>query len=374
MKSRLLSGLSIAAIEEKRQVHYVRWFIWTYWIVIAAHFFAQLFCFWWLPYQASAHYFYLHILTYPTLLMSAATAVTHMILQYKAGRYSFYFLFVAGTIIEITIIHLNEDIRIIGAIMLLPIFASTIFFRLRLACFTSLLQVLGFVCLYRWDESFHSLMSMFDLVGVMLFLAVSTLIAGMMIVCGRDLVKDLEAATGAQRRLLVENTVMSQQSKRDALTGLYNHMSFHEFYDKALEFADQGAPFHLALIDIDSFKSINDTYGHRVGDLILARVARVIQESISPADIAARYGGEEFALLLFEQTFDEAYALVDRIRAKLAATTHAELRGQAVTVSVGIQSYSSGTNKERLFEAADALLYTAKRSGKNKVAFHAHAG
>lgn len=210
--------------------------------------------------------------------------------------------------------------------------------------------------------------SAFDLIAVFLFFALSTVAASFIIVSGRDLVNDLEAAMNGQRQLLVENTVMSLRSKTDALTDLYNHMSFHEFYDKAMEYADQGAPFHLALLDIDNFKAINDTFGHRVGDTILSGVARVIKDRISPADIASRYGGEEFALLLFEQSFDEAYAHIDLIRAELAKTKHPELDGRAVTVSAGLKSYSRGFSKEKLFEDVDALLYEAKRSGKNRVA------
>ncbi|MEK0315688.1 GGDEF domain-containing protein [Cohnella sp. 56] len=344
----------------------MRGFIFTYWTVIAGHFFAQLFSFLFLDYKTSAPFFYSHILIFPTLLMCSVTAVAHLVL-YRAERYSFYSLFAAGTIIAMVIIHLNMDIHIIAAVMLLPIFASTIFYRLSLTWFTSLLQIVAFGCMYQWDHWFRSFMGSFDLVAIILFFALSTFAASAVIVSGRDLVHDLESAMRSQQQLLVENTVMSLRSKTDALTSLYNHMSFHEFYDKALEFADRGALFHLALIDIDNFKTINDTFGHRVGDTVLSEVARVIKERISPADIAARYGGEEFALLLFEQTFEDAYNLVDRIRAEIAETGHAELQGRNVTISAGIKSYSSASSKESLFERVDALLYEAKRTGKNKV-------
>lgn len=370
MKSKLnrfFSDPSFAAIERRRQYKYARGFVWTYWSVIGAHFLAQLFAFHFLPYEAAAHDFYLRILLYPTLLMCGITAAAHAILV-KAERFSFFSIFAAGTMISMIIVHLNMDVRIIAAVMLLPIFASTLFFRLSLTWFTAALQIVGFCVLYRWDFWFRSYMSDFDLLAIVLFFALSTVAASFIIVSGRDLAFDLEAAMLAQQQLLVEKTVMSQRSKTDALTNLYNHMSFHEFYDKAIEFADRGAPFHLALIDIDNFKSVNDTFGHRVGDTILATVARVIKDRISPADIASRYGGEEFALLLFEQSFEEAYALVDGIRAELAKSPHPELDGRAVTVSVGLKSYSNAFSKEKLFEDADALLYEAKRTGKNKVA------
>jgi diguanylate cyclase (GGDEF)-like protein len=258
------------------------------------------------------------------------------------------------------------DIRIISALMLLPIIASAIFFRLDLTLFTSALQVVAFFILYHWDYAFKYFLTDFDLVAIPIFLFVCTLVVSIIIINGRELVSDLEATLTAKQDLMIENAIIRKLSTTDALTGLYNHISFHEFYEKALEYGDQGAPFHLALIDIDNFKLINDKYGHRTGDIVLARVAKVIKEYISPADIPARYGGEEFAIMLFEKTFEEAYELAERIRLQLSVTLHEEMEDGAVTVSIGLKSYSKGTTKERLFEEVDDLLYTAKRSGKNR--------
>jgi diguanylate cyclase (GGDEF)-like protein len=120
------------------------------------------------------------------------------------------------------------------------------------------------------------------------------------------------------------------------------------------------------LIDIDNFKSINDTYGHRIGDIVLARVADVIRTSLAPSDVGSRYGGEEFALLLFEQTLEEAYRLVEKIRQRISTISHEELAGDHVTVSIGLRSYEYALSKETLFELVDAHLYQAKHQGKNQ--------
>ncbi|KAF4325669.1 hypothetical protein G195_000734 [Phytophthora kernoviae 00238/432] len=135
----------------------------------------------------------------------------------------------------------------------------------------------------------------------------------------------------AKQDLIVRNAIMSKQSMTDGLTNLYNQSSFKDYYEKAFEYAKNGMSLHLALIDIDNFKSINDTYGHRVGDVILERVSLVIQENVTSSDIAARYGGEEFALLMFEQSFEQAYALVEQIRKKIARLVHPELEGAYIT-------------------------------------------
>lgn len=232
--------------------------------------------------------------------------------------------------------------------------------------FTSGLQAAAFFILYRWDYWFKYYLTDFDLIAIPLFLLVGTLVAGIVIINGRELASDLEATLTAKQDLMIENAVIRKLSTTDALTGLYNHISFHEFYEKALEYGSQGAPFHLALVDIDNFKQINDKYGHRTGDMVLARVAQIIKDHISPADIAARYGGEEFAILLFEKSFEEAYALIEQVRQELSHTSHEEMEQRAVTVSIGLQSYAEGISKEKLFEEVDHLLYTAKHSGKNK--------
>lgn len=348
----------------QRQAKWIKRFLRTYWLVIALHFAAQLWAFLFLTYPMGPYEFYYDVLLYPTLLMSAVVGVTQFV-DAIAPKYSFVLLFVSGTIIAMMIIHLNMDIRIIGALMLLPIFASAIFFRLDLTLFTSALQAAAFFILYRWDYWFQYYLNDFDLIAIPLFLLVGTLVASIIIINGRELASDLEATLTAKQNLMIENAVIRKLSTTDALTGLYNHISFHEFYDKALEYGNQGAPFHLALIDIDNFKRINDKYGHRIGDAVLARVAKVIRDNITPADIASRYGGEEFAILFFEKTSEEAYELADRVRQQLSETLHEELEDTAVTVSIGLQSYSEGATKEQLFEEVDKLLYTAKKSGKN---------
>lgn len=352
--------------DNPRHKHWIRRFLGIYWLVIALHFLAQLGAFLFIPvYEIGTRDFYLRILFFPHLFMGAFTGLAYVICRHWP-RLSFHALSVCGTVISMEIIHLNSDIRIISAAMLLPIMASAIFFRPDVTWFTAGLQTAVLMFLYTTDSGYRQFLSPFDLIAIPLFLFVGTLVIGIIIQNGRSIAENLETTTMDKQELLVENVLMTTLAKTDALTGLYNHMSFHEFYDKAIDFGAQGYPFHLALLDIDHFKSVNDKFGHRIGDIVLARVAQVIREAIEPTDIAARYGGEEFAILLFEKSFEQAFAIMESIRERLAELHHEELQHRVVTISIGLRSFSRLDTKEVMFEAADDLLYQAKRAGRNR--------
>lgn len=347
-----------------KQYIWVHKILFSYWIIIAVHGAAQWLSYLLLPYVATPAHFYIHILLLPTLAMGGITLLAQLLHRHYRV-FGFYSLFMAGTVIALTIIWLNYDIRIISGLLLLPIFASVIFFSKRLTLFSAALQLLG-LGLLMLDSGFRSYLSAFDMIAIPLFVLLGTLLANIIRISGQELLSDLQSTLTAKQDLIIQNAMMVKLATTDALTHLYNHISFHEYYQKAIEYADS-VPFHLALIDIDNFKSINDTYGHRTGDIVLARVAHMIHDNIGAHDIAARYGGEEFALLLFEKSFEEAYLNVERIREQLSQLHHHELLGDAVTVSIGLQSYIAPLSKEQLFERVDSCLYAAKRSGKNRI-------
>ena len=137
-------------------------------------------------------------------------------------------------------------------------------------------------------------------------------------------------------------------------------MTFHEYLDRLI---DQNhvndLSIQLALIDIDNFKKVNDTYGHRAGDSVLKHVADIIKESIEADDFAARYGGEEFAVIFTEKSTSTAYSIAEDIRKKIAAMKNKEAGDTIVTVSIGLNNYNK-TGKEILFKEADSALYEAK--------------
>ena len=161
---------------------------------------------------------------------------------------------------------------------------------------------------------------------------------------------------------------ISDMANRDFLTGAQNRRSFFrdiESYMKECE--SSGEEFALAVIDIDKFKDINDTYGHDVGDVALKELVRLVTESIKGSDIVARFGGEEFCVLLKDIDKSSAVELLVRLRLKIAQNV-LSIKGNEIryTVSMGV-SFCCEDGVEEMINQADTALYNAKNSGRNRV-------
>jgi diguanylate cyclase (GGDEF)-like protein len=162
---------------------------------------------------------------------------------------------------------------------------------------------------------------------------------------------------------------MEEMATTDGLTGLPNHRTFQSRLSEMLHRAERhGKPVSIVLTDIDKFKSVNDTYGHPVGDAVLRRVGKVLQDQVRKVDHVARYGGEEFAMVLEETDGRGAHLFCERVRQEVAAQLMSSDKGSfRVTISLGIATYPlDGKEKEMLVERADQALYGAKEGGRNR--------
>jgi len=185
--------------------------------------------------------------------------------------------------------------------------------------------------------------------------------------------REVLRSLASQATLALENVDLhvqvSRQAVTDELTGLANHGRFQELLGSELEQVRRyHHPVGLIMLDIDNFKSVNDTYGHQQGDIVLRRVARVIRDSSREVDYPARYGGEELALILPHTDVEGAYAIAERIRTAIEELRIPRIDEQGtlrITASLGVASSSAGY-KEALIAEADAALYQAKRQGKNR--------
>jgi two-component system, cell cycle response regulator len=188
----------------------------------------------------------------------------------------------------------------------------------------------------------------------------------------RELVEQLEvvamqAAQSIDRARLFDQT--ERLATTDGLTGLVNHRTFQERLDAHLAQAQRyGKKISLLLCDIDHFKSVNDTYGHPVGDQVLRGVSRTLSKEARNTDVVARYGGEEFAIVMPETDTAGAMVIAERIRERIGKLVFETEQGPLrVTMSLGVATFpEDGAKKAELVERADGCLYHAKRHGRNQ--------
>ena len=178
-----------------------------------------------------------------------------------------------------------------------------------------------------------------------------------------------------QDALNAANARLAAMALTDPLTGLSNHGCVMDQLDKALqECKHSGDQCAMLFIDIDHFKNINDTWGHRTGDAVLREVSKRLTSGIRQTDIVGRYGGEEFVILLLHLDEKEACEIAEQFRATLAAEPckwfgeDGILMEIPITASIGVAAYPRhGTTREALIEAADSAMYYAKHHGRNCV-------
>jgi diguanylate cyclase (GGDEF)-like protein len=154
----------------------------------------------------------------------------------------------------------------------------------------------------------------------------------------------------------------------DGLTGLLNHTKIKEHLEVQLAQQGKRLPFCFAMIDVDHFKKVNDTYGHAEGDRVLKGLARLLKQRLRRSDVIGRYGGEEFAVILPETSLEEAREVFDRIRESFGSVTNVSGTAEfQVTFSGGLAAWPDFKDVVSLSDAADAALYEAKSSGRNRL-------
>jgi diguanylate cyclase (GGDEF)-like protein len=170
--------------------------------------------------------------------------------------------------------------------------------------------------------------------------------------------------------LLNRTKNFEQMAFRDPLTGVYNRRYFDHHIELELQRIERyPAPITLAFIDIDRFKSVNDTFGHAVGDLVLQGLSHLVQQRLRSTDVLARYGGEEFVLLLPNTTDDQAVKLLTGILQHARMNPVAQLEGQtySITFSAGVAEWVPGTPVPVWLRTADEAMYSAKEQGRNRI-------
>jgi len=171
----------------------------------------------------------------------------------------------------------------------------------------------------------------------------------------------------------IELARLAELVSTDPLTGLYNFRHFSLSLDQEIERTIRsGQPTSMAMIDIDFFKKVNDTWGHEVGNLALKQMSDILSQSLRKIDIACRYGGEEFVIILPGTRTLEAVQIAERIRKSIASTPLVFPDGEFnFTISIGVSTYEAkNAVSADVFKAeVDQFLYQAKETGRNKTCY-----
>lgn len=171
-----------------------------------------------------------------------------------------------------------------------------------------------------------------------------------------------------QQGLLEKVETAHKKSKQDSLTQLYNHAAFYEELDeRIIGYNKKGRQFTLIIFDLDNFKSINDRFGHAVGDVVITTLVSCIRAALREGEEAFRYGGEEFTVLSYHSA-EECVQMANDVLASFTSTLSDPSWGRPLTCSAGVARYEGerfGAKRE-FFAAADEALYQAKRCGKNQ--------
>lgn len=175
-----------------------------------------------------------------------------------------------------------------------------------------------------------------------------------------------------QAALAIANAQLYDSAVTDGLTGLYVQKYFRLCLTQEIERTKRyHCPFSLFLLDIDHFKTFNDTYGHQTGDTVLRELAKLLKSSVRASDICARYGGEEFAIILLETDPADTFWIGERLRKKVQNLQFTE-KNLSLTVSIGVASYLAERKMDRedLIKRADTALYRSKNNGRNCVTIY----
>ena len=164
---------------------------------------------------------------------------------------------------------------------------------------------------------------------------------------------------------------LRESSLKDAMTGLYNRRFLEEFIDTfASQAKRDNTSYHILMLDVDFFKKVNDTYGHDIGDQVIAKIGEVILSSIRESDLAIRYGGEEFVVLLHNATDEGAHMIASKIHSEFAKIAFDVGNGKTIqkTMSIGMAKFpKDGDSMWKCIKYADTALYVAKTTGRNKI-------
>ena len=264
------------------------------------------------------------------------------------------------TIISINFIIFHHQSPICILALILPILLSVLYSDSELtkktALICCLISILTAAILFYFNHSlgYNYILNLFIALEFLIGLTITSFLMASLEVKKNELL----ITSVKQRDYYYDKSII------DGLTKSYNHNSYIETINANIDKYDD---LILAIIDIDNFKSVNDTYGHSSGNIVLKSLAKILNKINSDEIYVSRYGGEEFVILFFNGSVDQAYKTIDKLRNKFSNIGFTELNNNNVTFSCGLAKKDKNSTPKSLFDKADEALYKAKNTGKNTI-------
>ncbi|MGO4548796.1 GGDEF domain-containing protein [Paenibacillus sp. 2TAB23] len=299
-------------------------------------------------------------------LVFGTLIVAEVIYRLKSSLQDYIIIFLGSCFAAITLALSSPQVTGVQIVMILPILVSILHFnygKVLFACWITMITylfVMTVVPVYRYDFPLSQKAVGFS------FLIIVTLAALGIVNRGLQMMREEKAALRSEKKHRLQQQAAHEASSLDALTGLENHKTFQERMRAAVE-EGENRPIHLAVVDIDNFKLVNDTYGHAVGDTVLRKVGKLLRDCSQDGIIPSRYGGEEFTIIFTRMNGKAVAEWLERIRIETERLRFEEMDDHHVTISIGFHQLQAGETRDVLFQQADKALYSAKRSGKNRI-------
>lgn len=325
-----------------------------------------------LPFRLRDEAHLLHVLPWKILIQGGLLLLLQLVAEWvcaQHSRFQDYFILAIGSCFSGIILaaYTSSQIHAIQVVLILPILISIMYFNYVKVLYSCLVTFVMYALVLVVNPMYRTELALGQKLLGMVLILLTTLAALGIVNRGLTLMKQEKRALLNEARHRLQEEVMSEACQRDALTGLGNHLAFQESITQLIK-EPANLPMHLAMVDLDDFKAVNDTFGHWAGDQVLNRMGRLLMEWSTDRMIASRYGGEEFSIIFIRMETDEVREELERLRSRVEQLRFAELAGGGVTISIGCRQLADCESRESLFQRADEALYAAKRSGKNRVA------
>ena len=323
--------------------------------------------------QEACKWLMLYVLK-PTLMNTILLLVTEGIYRIIENKYKEkvkYLVMISSTFLVFNVIYIHYNVTVAYTVFILPIFLSQFYANKRITWFTAILNFLCYliiVLLYLPTKEAGSFtFSYTDFYAVLSLMITAVILVLSFNDRAKEIMEYLLLTHHSKNELTIKNFVMEFNSKIETTTGLYNHKTFYEYLEQLIcQSENYRFPLSLAVIDIDDFKKVNDSYGHSLGDKVIKSLAETIKINIGSDDYAARYGGEEFAIIFTDKDEDEAFKVAENIRIEFNKIIIDEMKNEKFSISIGISEHSKGMTMQSFFSNADNALYKAKKEGKNR--------